>query len=217
MPKNTIILFDLDGTLIDSTEAILESFKMAYSKLGNEVPHSNTIKSLIGLPLDIMFSRLGVKDKNINPYVQAYKMHYRTIHTVKTTLLPGAHEAVVNAARFAHLGVVTTKTAQYSRELLEYFEMMKYFDVLIGREDVTHPKPHPEPIQKAIKKLPEVAGSAYMIGDTCMDMEAAKSAKAVGVGVLCGYSSWSDLNKCTEYIVDNATEAVNTITKEIKI
>ena len=56
-----IILFDLDGTLIDSTEAILESFEVAFKTFNQPVPDTAIIKKLIGLPLDIMFERLGVK------------------------------------------------------------------------------------------------------------------------------------------------------------
>ncbi len=217
MNKNTIILFDLDGTLIDSTEAILESFKVAFERFGRTVPKDSAIKDLIGLPLDMMFARLGISASQIDKYVKAYREHYRTIHTDKTTLLPGAFEAVKNGYKFAYLGVVTTKTAQYSKELLEYFGIMEYFGVLIGKEDVAHPKPDPEPIIKALEALPDVTGSKFMIGDTCLDMDAASAANVFGIGVTCGYSAASKLSKCTRRIVKNASEAVNEILKEIKI
>ncbi len=214
MTKNTIILFDLDGTLIDSTEAILESFGVAFESCGLEVPNDEQIKSLIGEPLDVMFAHLGVGDGNVDKCVQAYKMHYRTVHTAKTVLLNKAMDAVEEAYEFAHLGVVTTKTAQYSRELLEHFGIMKYFGVLIGKEDVKSPKPHPEPIQKALKALPKVAGAKFMIGDTCLDMNAANSAQIIGIGVTCGYASVKQLRLCATEITKNASEAVRLIAKK---
>jgi phosphoglycolate phosphatase len=131
-----IILFDLDGTLIDSTEAILESFGVAFKTFEVDVPADDLIKAEIGHPLDHMFSTLGVEEEKVWDYVHAYKMHYRKISCAKTVLLPEAREAVELASRHATLGVVTTKTAKYSIELLEHMGLMSYFEVLIGREDV---------------------------------------------------------------------------------
>lgn len=204
------ILFDLDGTLIDSTDAILEGFEVAYETFGQSAPDSDDIKSLIGYPLDIMFERLGVRGDKWE-YVDAYKKHYRIISRAKTTLLPLAREAIEEAARFATLGIVTTKTARYSEELLEHMGVMHHFSVLIGRENVENPKPHAEPIHKAIKHLDASYESTWMIGDTLLDLHSAKNAGIKSVGVLCGYGKRSDLERNTKYITDNAFDAVKLI------
>ena len=206
-----IILFDLDGTLIDSTSSILEGFEVAFNTHQKTPPSDASIKSLIGYPLDVMFSKLGVKSEEIQRYIYAYKKHYRSIHTQKTTLLPQAKEAVELAASFATLGIVTTKTGKYSHELLEHFGMGNYFKTLVGREHVVHPKPHPEPILKALSNLGNKDASIYMIGDTCMDMLSAKEAKATGIGVLCGYGDEKSLKQCTPTIKSSAFEAVKFI------
>ena len=208
-----IILFDLDGTLIDSTEAILESFAYAFQSFGETVPSDERIKAEIGHPLDMMFATLDVEEEKIWDHVAAYKAHYRKISRAKTFLLPGAKDAVVLAKSHAVLGVVTTKTAKYSIELLEHMELMHYFDVLIGREDVTHPKPDPEPIHKALSKLPCVTNNIWMIGDTQMDMLAAKAAKIDCVGLTCGYGSLESLESYTDNIFENALDAVTFIAK----
>jgi len=204
------ILFDLDGTLIDSTDAILEGFEVAYETFGETSPDSEDIKSLIGYPLDIMFERLGIRGDKWD-YVDAYKKHYRIISRAKTSLLPLAREAIEEAARFATLGIVTTKTASYSQELLEHMGVMHHFDVLIGRESVQNPKPHAEPIHKAIKQLDASYESTWMIGDTLLDIHSAKNAGIKSVGVLCGYGKRLDLEKHTKYITDNALDAVKLI------
>jgi len=206
-----IILFDLDGTLIDSTEAILESFSVAFQTFNDDIPSDEDIKAEIGHPLDAMFTTLGVDKAKVWDYVDAYKMHYRQISCAKTVLLKDAKKAVELAHKNATLGVVTTKTAKYSIELLEHMGLMEYFSVLIGREDVQNPKPHPEPIQKALAKLPSDTNSVWMIGDTCMDMLAAKSANVGSVGVTCGYGTIESLTKCTDNIYQNSLEAVKFI------
>jgi phosphoglycolate phosphatase len=205
------ILFDLDGTLIDSTDAILESFGVAYETFGKQVPDDEAIKKLIGHPLDLMFTMLGIEPLEANDYVLAYKEHYRLISRKKTTLLPLAYEAVKQASKMATLGVVTTKTARYSEELLEHLGLMHHFKVLIGRENVTHPKPHPEPIQKAMAALNADLKNTWMVGDTPMDLLCAKEAGVQGIGVLCGYASRYDLQKHTDLIVSDALDAVKLI------
>lgn len=204
------ILFDLDGTLIDSTEAILESFHVAYSTFCEPVPHVDKIKSLIGHPLDVMFSELGIK-RDVWEYVDAYKGHYRLISKEKTFLLPSCVEALSEASSIATLGIVTTKTAKYSKELLEHMDIMKYFDVLIGRESVENPKPHAEPILKAMDCLGARLESTWMIGDTILDLHSAKNAGIKSVGVLCGYGTREDLLNETNLVVNNALEAVRFI------
>lgn len=204
------ILFDLDGTLIDSTDAILEGFEEAYKFFNEEVPNCNTIKSLIGYPLDEMFEKLGCKGDKWD-YVDAYKLHYRKISREKTSLLPMAKEALEEASKFATLGIVTTKTSKYSKELLEHMEIMHYFDVLIGREDVLNPKPHEEPILKAMKALNSSQNSTWMIGDTALDLNSANNAGVSSVGVICGYGEEKELQKYTKNVVSNSFFAVKLI------
>jgi len=214
MKRETIILFDLDGTLIDSTEAILESFAVAFRHFGESVPVDEKIKAQIGHPLDWMFLKLDVEEELIWEHVSAYKQHYRKISKAKTVLLPSAGEAVQRAAEFAVLGVVTTKTAEYSIELLEHMGLMDYFDVLIGRENVEYPKPHPEPVYKALERLPRTEGDIWMVGDTCMDMIAAESAGIKRVAVSCGYGTIEALSECSAKICGSAFEAVTFIAKQ---
>ncbi|MGD9970812.1 MAG: HAD family hydrolase [Sulfuricurvum sp.] len=208
----TIILFDLDGTLIDSTEAILESFHHA---LQTHQTHLNItdemITSLIGHPLDVMFSGVGIPKPLVNIHVETYKLYYREISCLKTVLLPNAQKALEEASRFARLGIVTTKTGKYSQELMEYFGVMDYFEVLIGREHVQNPKPHPEPIFKALEEMNVNEESVWMIGDTRLDIEASKKAGINPLGVTSGYDNEEELRVLTDFILPDVLEAVRFI------
>jgi len=204
-----IILFDLDGTLIDSTEAILESFHHSFDVYNYPHASDEDIKSLVGYPLDIMYANLGVDEKNVSDFVNTYKEHYQKISTLKTVLLENAKDAVIDASQFAKLGIVTTKTAKYSKVLMEHFELMDYFDVLIGREDVQKPKPDAEPILKALEHFDCENKEIWIIGDTPMDLISAKNANINSIGVLSGYGIKKDLLKFTNIIFIDSYEAVN--------
>ena len=209
----TVILFDLDGTVIDSTEAILDGFRVAFETFGGVVPSDELIKNEIGHTLENMFLTLGVEESKVDAHVHAYKMHYRIISCEKTILLNGAREAIVEASKFATLGVVTTKTGEYSTILLEQMGLMKYFRVLIGREHVENPKPHAEPILKALMKLEHDKNKTWMIGDTCMDIDSAKNAGVNSIAVTSGYATHSTLENCSSIICSNTLEAIDYIKK----
>jgi phosphoglycolate phosphatase len=204
-----IILFDLDGTLIDSTEAILEGFHHSFDFHKHPHPSDEAIKALIGHPLDVMFGELGTPSERVWDFVDTYKKYYREISTLKTELLPEAQEAIELASSFAELGIVTTKTGKYSKVLMEHFGLMEKFKVLIGREDVQNPKPHAEPILTALKSFEDLdTKDIWMIGDTELDLISAKNASVKSIGVLCGYGEEKTLKDYTETIFNNTHEAI---------
>lgn len=204
-----IILFDLDGTLIDSTDAILESFHNSFDAHKHPHPSDADIKSLIGHPLDVMYNELGVDESLVWDFVKTYKEYYSTIATQKTYLLDKAKESILLANSFAELGIVTTKTGKYSQDIMEHFGIMNYFKVLIGREHVENPKPHGEPILKALEHFECKGKEIWMIGDTRMDLISAKNAGVNTIGVLSGYEGYETLKEYTNLIFDNALDAVN--------
>jgi phosphoglycolate phosphatase len=210
-----IILFDLDGTLIDSTEAILESFYHSLS-VHNEIDNitDEMILAQIGHPLQAMFSSIGINDDSIDKHVATYKLYYREISCAKTFMLPNAVDAIREASHFARLGIVTTKTGHYSRELLEHFGVMNFFEVLVGFENVTNPKPHPEPILTALKQMDAGIENVWMIGDTTLDLEASRNAGVNAVGVLSGYHNLQQLSSFNFIILEDSLEAIRYIAKE---
>lgn len=212
MHKKTI-LFDLDGTLIDSTEAILQSFEFAFKAHEKSYTKAEETKALIGYPLEFIFEKIGVKPSEVQAYVSEYKKHYEQIYLQKTSLLAGANEALQMAFEFATLGVVTTKTSLFSKLLLENLGVLKYFQVLIGRDDVSKPKPDAEPINKALRILDKPKSNAFMIGDTSLDVKAALNAGITPLALSCGYESKESLEKLNVKVLLNVFEAINFIKK----
>ena len=211
MNKNKIILFDLDGTLIDSTDAIVSTFYHSFKELNFDFKgNDEDIKSLIGYPLDIMYKDLGVDESKVWDFVDSYKNRYREISVEQTTLLENAYEAVELASKFARVSVVTTKTRTYTMPLLENFNIAQFFEVVTGRENVQNPKPHPEPILVTLEQMnyDKNIDSVWMIGDTKLDLIAANEANVNSIGVLCGYGNEKELRKYTDFVVLNALSAI---------
>ena len=211
--KKTTILFDLDGTLIDSTEAILESFYYAFEKQQfNFVGDDAAIKSHIGYPLDVMFHNLGVDKDKVWDFVDSYKENYQKISEEKTKLIEGAKESVALATTFSRVGVVTTKTTEFSIKLLKTLGIWENIEVIIGRQEVENPKPSPEPVEKALKMMNILPSKdVFMIGDTKLDLIAANKAGVSSCGVLSGYGYKEELSSYTPLVVTDALEAIKLI------
>ncbi|EAK8086389.1 HAD family hydrolase [Campylobacter jejuni] len=210
---NKTILFDLDGTLIDSTDAILNSFQGAFKALGLTSKNNEEIKNLIGYPLEQMFRMLYPDKVNLSKeFVLAYREIYAQIYLEQTTLLPKAKEALELGSEIADLGIVTTKGGKFTPILLDYLRVKKFFKTLITLEDVTNPKPSSEPIILALKRLNKTQENAYMIGDTILDIQAAISANITPLALTCGYGNENEL-KAHSMVFLNTYEAVNYIAR----
>ncbi|MBW1490041.1 HAD family hydrolase [Campylobacter jejuni] len=210
---NKTILFDLDGTLIDSTDAILNSFQGAFKALGLTSKNNEEIKNLIGYPLEQMFRMLYPDKVNLSKeFVLAYREIYAQIYLEQTTLLPKAKEALELGSEIADLGIVTTKGGKFTPILLDYLRVKKFFKTLITLEDITNPKPSSEPIILALKRLNKTQENAYMIGDTILDIQAAISANITPLALTCGYGNENEL-KAHSMVFLNAYEAVNYIAR----
>ncbi|EAJ1482184.1 HAD family hydrolase [Campylobacter coli] len=193
---NKTILFDLDGTLIDSTDAILNSFQGVFKALGLTSKNNEEIKNLIGYPLEQMFRMLYPDKVNLSKeFVLAYREIYAQIYLEQTTLLPKAKEALELGSEIADLGIVTTKGGKFTPILLDYLGVKKFFKTLITLEDVTNPKPSSEPIILALKRLNKTQENAYMIGDTILDIQAAMAANITPLALSCGYGDEDELKR----------------------
>lgn len=166
------LVFDLDGTLVDSLGDIVTSFLHALAEHGHPVPEREAVRARVGPPLEEMFA--GFAPGDVLPLCDAYRRHY-AVHGADTTApYPGVVETLAELrARGYKLAVATTKRTDTALRLVEATGLKPLLDHVQGTDGFPH-KPEPEVIRRALAALR--AEGAWMVGDTITDIQAGKAA-----------------------------------------
>jgi pyrophosphatase PpaX len=176
------ILFDLDGTLIDTNELIIQSFLHTFDTFLPNKYKREDVLTFMGPPLKEAFQQ--VLPDRVEEMIKVYREHNLFHHDRLVKIFPEVKETLITLKELGmKLGIVTTKINGTALRGLKVTEITDYFDVIIGLDDVTHAKPHPEPILKALQKLDGVPSEALMVGDNYHDILAGKNAGVKTAGV----------------------------------
>lgn len=179
MSKNGLVLFDLDGTLIDSHEAIYNSAISVLSQYSTLLPAKEEVFKSVGLPIKDLFSKY-LDESMIDSAVIEFRNHLREFGADKTKLLPNAVQTLEKfKSEGVGIGLVSNKQTALANSVLEQQHIETYFDVVVG-SDLGAPKPSPEMINLSLSKFSE-AKFFVMVGDRLEDMIAAKLAGIRGV------------------------------------
>ena len=186
------VLFDLDGTLVDSEKDIAEAANYTREHYGlSRVPDS-TIAQYVGNGVLVLLEKsLGTSDQT--KILEAYKIfleHYRLHCADHTKPFPGTFELLDHLkGRGIQMGVVSNKPQEFTDSVLKQLNLASYFGVAFGPEATPNRKPHPEPLLVAAQRLGAQPQETIMIGDSVVDIMAAKAA-LMRVGVLThGYGT----------------------------
>ena len=187
-------LFDLDGTLIDSIELILTSYRHTLKvHRGIEPPDAVWMKGL-GTPLWVQFRDWTDDPAEIEAMVATYRTFNLANHDAMVRPYDGVVEQVQRLKTAGKtLGLVTSKLRGGALRGLRVAGLETEFDLVVGSDDVQHPKPHPEPVLKALERLGRPAAEAVFIGDSRHDLECGRAAGVRTAAVLWGPFGRSDL------------------------
>jgi len=186
------LLFDFDGTLIDASNVICTCFNRTLARQGLGPLDPEEIRSRIGKPLRDMFLPFS-DEADLEQLIRGYRESFHELSPGKSSLIPGVRELLTRMDNGILLGVVTSRTARGARQILEEFQLLEKFTVLIGIEDVTRGKPHPEGLLKALSRMNVSSDRAAFIGDTVFDIEAGRKAGTFTIGVTTGYHTREEL------------------------
>jgi pyrophosphatase PpaX len=189
------VLFDLDGTLIDSIELILRSAEFAFAKCGVACPTRAQWLEGVGRPLPTMFAKFASGGQTeVDALILAYREFQMANHDSLVTAYPGISELLEGLVSRGHrLAVVTSKTGALAARGLGHTGIAHHFQTVVGMDASQRHKPHPEPVLIALDRLGVSPGAAWFVGDSVHDMESGNAAGVSTIGALWGPFSADDL------------------------
>ena len=187
MPHYETFLFDLDGTLIDSIELILSSFRHTLKAHRGDVPDDEVWLKGLGTPLVVQFREFTDSEDEIAAMVATYRDHNLANHDSMVLEYPGVLNVVTQlVSAKAKLGIVTSKKRPGTLKGLAACRFDGTFEVLVTADDVTRYKPNPDPVLLAIELLKADPKSTVFVGDSPHDMAAGRSAGVDTAAVMWG-------------------------------
>ncbi|NIO68774.1 MAG: HAD-IA family hydrolase [Anaerolineae bacterium] len=195
------ILFDLDGTLIDTDDGMIERAARWLQPLVRLFPQGDPKRVLRRAimasegPTNAFLTFLDILGLDDELFTLGDRLRRLRGLRTPTNFQPvdGVVEAVQELSGRYPLGIVTTRSRQDAQTFLEQHALADCFSVVVAHEDTWRLKPHPEPIRYAAEQLGVAIERCLMVGDTGLDVRAAKAAGACAVGVLCGFGERGDL------------------------
>jgi 2-phosphoglycolate phosphatase len=195
------IIFDLDGTLIDSYQAIYLSFEHAYKNMDLQPLSFDEVKRVVGYGLTKTFRDL-LGEERVPEALRLFRQKYEEVYLQNTHLLPGAREVLEALhARGMKLAIATNKLGRFSRGISRHFGMDRLFAVIAGDEDVSQNKPHPEMLLYAIEKMGLQNKEVIFVGDSLIDLQTGKNAGVRVFAVPTGVTRREDLEKARPTVI----------------
>ncbi len=193
-----LVVFDFDGTLVDSGELIVAAMRAAFARHGVPCPPAAAVRRVIGPSLGEVVATLAPRDAGVEPGVlaESYRQAYGALTaaaSVPEALYPGAVEALdtLEAAGYL-LGIATGKSRRGLGDALARHGLQGRF-VTVQTADGGPGKPHPDMLFRAIDAVGGLPRTTCMVGDTVFDVEMARSAGVAAVGVGWGYHEEEEL------------------------
>jgi phosphoglycolate phosphatase len=190
-----LIIFDLDGTLVNTLEDLTASLNFALTKLGRTPVPLDRVRQYVGDGLTLLMSRaLGDRQELLDDARGIFTVHYSRNLAVRSRLYPGVRETLEHF-RSIPLAVVTNKTRELSAPLLETLGIRPFFRMLIGADDGLPLKPAPDAIEKILRDLSVPRERAAVVGDGTTDIRAGKAAGVTTCAVTYGFRSEEQLRE----------------------
>lgn len=191
MARISTVLFDLDGTLIDSIRLIIDSYHHTLAAHGLPPRSDEEWLAGIGTPLTVQFRDWADDPATLQAMVATYREFNLAHHDARVSPYPGVVNVVRSLRqRSLRVGLVTSKNTAGARRGLRLVGLEESMEVIIGADDVRHPKPHPEPITLAMDRLGVTAAETIYVGDSLHDMHAGR-----GAGVRTGAVLWGPFGR----------------------
>ena len=206
-----LIIFDLDGTLIDSAPDLVYSINLMLEEIGRETFSAKEIDSWVGNGAKTLVSRAlsgsvevasDLDDAVLTNALAIFLAFYKENVCVHTTLYAGVSETLLALKNQAYImAIVTNKPYEFVTPILKKLELFDYFDLLLGGDSLSEKKPNPLPLLHVCETFNISVKKSIMIGDSKNDILAASSAQMDSIGVTYGYNYGEDISIYSPTIV----------------
>ena len=207
------IFFDLDGTLTDSGEGIMNCAALALEHFGLPVPDREQMRVFVGPPLDQTFIRFGVPADRTDKAIAVFRSRYRTVGKFENFPYPGIRETLQTLKEQGHrLFVATSKPEVLANEVQNHFDLARYFEQIAGAT-LDGSRSHKADVITYLLGLTGDVGQTLMVGDTAFDVIGAAAHGIPTIGVSWGYGTVEDMEKAgakaIAHSMDELAELIN--------
>lgn len=210
--KQNIILFDLDGTLTDSAEGVINACQYMQKKMGMQVWETADLKFIVGPPLMKTFTEDFAMDRETaEKALVIYREYYTTIGLYENKVYPGIKEMLEDLnAKGKRMAVATSKKEEMASTILEHFDIAKYFEVIGGDKREVGRDNKAKVIDYVLETMQAAKDDVIMVGDRMFDIEGAHAIGIPCIAVEFGYGDRSELEKYgADFIAATAADVAN--------
>lgn len=203
MPRLRAVLFDIDGTLLDTRDAWIAAFDAGLAAIRKTSIPGSEAAQWIGTPIEVIYAeRCALAGDELAKAVRAFQQVEAQSVREGMRAYPGIREALAALGRWK-LAAVTNKRHDTAVEALRVTGLLPFFVLVLGGDSVPRKKPSPDPILRAAGSLGVEPTECVVVGDTENDVQAAKAAGARSIGVTWGYGSRARLEAAgVDYLIE---------------
>jgi pyrophosphatase PpaX len=204
------LLFDLDGTLVDSIELIMRSMHHAFDGHVGPVPTDDEWRALIGRPLADSFREFVTEEPEVERLIGRYREYQLAHHDRLLRPYEGIVAAIRGFATAGHpMALVTSKADWLARRALVHVGLDEAIPVVVGCDSCTRHKPHPEPVERALALLGAPPADSIFVGDSPHDIQSGRAAGVYTVGVTWGAFTRDEMARAGADLVIHEVEGLH--------
>ena len=205
------ILFDLDCTITDSGEGIINCATLALKHFGLPVPDREVMRVFVGPPLHKTFVEFGVPEDKADEAIAVFRSRYTTVGILENTPYPGIKDLLRTLREQGYqLLVATSKPENMAKQVLDRFELSSYFDIICGAT-LDSSRVCKEDVIAYLLSTCDAADDVIMVGDTHYDVEGAAAHGIDTIGVAWGYGKVADMEKAGAKAIAYSMEELLTL------
>jgi len=203
----SLLIFDLDGTLVNTLDDITASVNYTLGRLGRPPLPTDTVRQYVGDGIEMLMTRsLGGAAVRVADAVTIYRDHHRQNLAVHSSLYPAVRETLEYFSSIP-MAVISNKTMEFVRPLLDELGISQYFSMIIGADFGLPLKPAPDAVQRIVEEFKVSKDETLIVGDGTTDICAGKAAGIMTCSVTYGFRSESELRKAgPDYVIHDLVQ-----------